>query len=359
MPISLPKIQSLLYKIGFMIDTYFIVADKCEYIKCNSINTGESIIIKIARSFDFRPQQSSGVYNLNLIDFEVGENITEKYSEYPSKKELKKKYGELIKLATTVNDDEMEADLENKYKMNLELKSIEKDQLIVVKSCFRQLRRMALVLTGLKYKMCILHHQYLSIVNDEDVIDSFYIRGYDISKATRIFLIVIDLEYFYEKMQSINHDIDIIQESVYNVLDKNSTETNDVFVKISKSLQTHEGSNILNINKKKVEIQGQITKYKAQLIILTKKQDELVSQYSELNTKSTSYFNDANVITRKGTIKKQLDSVDIEKQKILSDLVSLREKCDNIYLSADNIEFDNCIMMNGILKNLEDIQKIN
>ncbi|MEI7441704.1 MAG: hypothetical protein WCK43_08780, partial [bacterium] len=141
----------------------------------------------------------------------MGENIAEKYSEYPSKNDLKKKYGNMLKLATAVNDEEMEADLENKYKMNLELKSVERDQLIVVKSCFRQLRRISLILTGLKYKVCILNHQYLSVVNDDNVIDSFYIRSYDVANSARRFYVMIDLEYFYEKIQSIEYDIQSIQ----------------------------------------------------------------------------------------------------------------------------------------------------
>lgn len=356
MPISLQKIQTLLFKSGFIIDTFFIISDKCEYIKCNSINTGETIVIKISRSYSFRPGASC-VYNLNLIDFEVGENIAEKYSEYPSKKDLKKKYGHLLKLSTSVNGEEMEADLENKYKMNLELKTVERDQLITVKSCFRQLRRISLVLTGLKYKVCILNQQYLTVVNDDDVIDSFYIRSYDVANSARRFYIMIDLEYFYEKLQSIDYDVHSIQESIYSVLDRNSVETRDVFLQITKELPQHAG-NIEQINNTKMSTQTEITKLKDALKTLNTRQDDLLKQHSELNTKSTSYFNDAGVISKKGVIKKQLDSVDAEKQKLLNDLQHLKSAVDTIYLSADNIEFDNCIMMNGIIKNLEDIKTI-
>jgi len=356
MPISLHKIQTLLYKSGFIIDAFFVISEKCEYVKCNSINTGETIFIKISRSYSFRPQASS-IYNLNLIDFEVGENIAEKYSEYPSKNDLKKKYGNMLKLATAVNDEEMEADLENKYKMNLELKSVERDQLIVVKSCFRQLRRISLILTGLKYKVCILNHQYLSVVNDDNVIDSFYIRSYDVANSARRFYVMIDLEYFYEKIQSIEYDIQSIQDSIYSVLDRNSAETTEVFAQISKELPQHEG-NGAHISKTKIDSQTEIANLKSQLATLNTRQDDLLKQHAELNTKSTSYFNDAGVISKKGVIKKKLDVVDTEKQKILTDLQSLKSKVDNIYLCADNIEFDNCIMMNGILKNLQDIKSV-
>lgn len=356
MPISLKKIQTLLYRSGFIIDEFYFISEKCEYVKCNSINTGETIVIKISRSFSFRPDASS-MYNLNLIDFEVGENVTEKYSEYPSKKDLKKKYGNMLKLATSVNDEQMEADLENKYKMNLELKTVERDQLIVVKSCFRQLRRISLVLTGLKYKVCILNQQYFTVVNDNDVIDSFYIRSYNGGNPERRFYVMIDLEYFYEKMQSIDYDVQTIQESIYAVLDRNSVETGEVFSQISKELPQHEGNSV-EINKTKIDTQTAIAAIKAQLATLNTRQDELLKQHSELNTKSTSYFNDAGVISKKGAIKKKLDVVDSEKQKLLNDLQNLKRKVDDIYLSADNIEFDNCIMMNGILKNLEDIKTI-
>ena len=356
MPISLQKIQSLLYKSGFVIDSYFVIADKCEYIKCNSINTGESILIKISRSFSFRPTSAGNTYNLNLIDFEVGENVMEKYSDYPSKNELKKKYGNMIKLATTVNSEEIEADLENRYKMNLELKSLEREQLVIVKSCFRQLKRIALVLTGLKYRVCIIHHKYLTIVNEDTVIDSFYIRGYQESKH-KMFFVMMDLEYFYEKIQSIDHDLEIIQHSIYTILDRNSVENNGVFEHISRELQQYAGAN-LQISKKKVDIQASIIKYKQQLTALNNQQDVLIKQYSELNTQSTSYFNDANVITKKGAVKKQIDAVDLEKQKLFTILLNLKRTFDDIYLSTDNIEFDNCILMNGIIKNMDDIKNM-
>jgi len=356
MPINLQKIQTLLYKVGFIIDTFFVISEKCEYIKCNSINTGETLVIKICRSFSFRPR-APNIYNLNLIDFEVGENIAEKYSEYPSKKDLKKKYGGMLKLATTVNEEEMEADLENKYKMNLELKSIERDQLIVVKSCFRQLRRISLVLTGLKYKVCIINQQYFTVVNGDDVIDSFYIRSYDCANPARRFYVMVDLEYFYEKIQSIDYDIQAIQESIYTVLDRNSVETGEVFAQISAELPKHEG-NSANINQIKIMTQESIMKLKAQLVTLNTTQAALLEEHGELNTKSTSYFNDASIISKKGIIKKKIDSVDIEKQKILRDLETFKKKVDHIYLCADNIEFDNCIMMNGILKNMQEIKSV-
>jgi len=358
MPISVQKIQTLLYKIGFIIDTYFVISDKCEYIKCNSINTGESILIKISRSFSFRPSSANNVYNLNLIDFEVGETIMEKYSDYPTKKELMKKYGGMLKLATTVNDAEMEADLENKYKMNLELKSLEREQLVVVKSCFRQLRRISLVLTGLKYKVCILQHKYMTVVGDDDVIDSFYIRNYDDATNIKNFFIMIDLEYFYEKIHTIDHDMDVIQDSIYTILDKNSAETGDIFTQISTQLQAYDSGTNVSITNKKIDIKASITKYKTQLLALNKRQDDLLKQYSDLSTQSTNYFNDANTLTRKGGVKKQIDVVDSEKQKVLREILTLKRKFDDMYLSTDNIEFDNCILMNGILKNLEEIKKI-
>ena len=358
MPISIQKIQGLLYKIGFIIDSYFIISDKCEYIKCNSINTGESIIIKISRYFSFRPVGSEGVYNLNLIDFEVGDNVMEKYSEYPSKKELVKKYGNMLKLAPSINDDEMEADLENKYKMNLELKSLEREQLVAVKSCFRQLRRISLVLTGLKYKVCIVHQQYFTVVNDENTIDSFYIRNYTLANPNKMFFIMIDLEYFYEKLATINHDIDAIQESIYGILDKNSYENGGTFTQLAAHLATYNGGTGVHIANKKAEMKTLIARYKAQLLELNKKQDEVLAQFTDLSSQSSTYFNDAAIISQKGVLKKQIDALDKEKQKILKEIITLKRTCDDMYLSTDNVEFDNCILMNGIIKNLAAIKKI-
>ena len=53
MPVSLGKIEKMLLDNKFVITSFYILEEKCEYVKTFSINSGETLIIHIPREYDF------------------------------------------------------------------------------------------------------------------------------------------------------------------------------------------------------------------------------------------------------------------------------------------------------------------
>lgn len=347
MSISLNRLQTLFISGGFVIDTFFVIAGKCEYVKCNSINSGETILVRLSRSYGFIPNNG---YELKLIDFDVGNSVSQKYSEYPNRNELFKKYGKLIKLDDPINETDLESELESKYKKNLEMKSLEKEELVIVKNCFTQIRRVSLILTDLRYKLSMIHDKYLTIVGNDDKIYSFYISGYDRPDPSKLIMVSMDIEYFYEKVKTIDDDLLIIRSNMYQTLDKNTQENQNIFLTLNKKLSTVHESSFVN---QKETIQKNIAKHDEQLKKLNIRERDILTEISELEKNKTTFYQDISKINRKALLEKQLGIIDIEKKKILEEAYKLKKRADNMYLILDNIEFDNCILINAILKNIQ------
>lgn len=356
MPLNLLKVQKLLYSAGFIIDTYFIVGKQCQYVKCSSIITGDSLVLHIASGYDFIVDtQASNAHIIRLIDFDAGDNVAEKYGDYPDKKELSDRYGQSLKLSGEMNDDELEAEMENNYKKTIDLKCMEREQIMIIKDCFRQLKRLALSMQGIRYSVCIFQDKYFSIV-DEDLVDCYYIKNFS-TDSRRLFFVVCDLEYFYEKMSNINTDIETIKTSIYRLLDKNAETNIDTLSKIMKRLLTTDMSD-KEINKKKTEYIAQIQRYKTQLDEFSKNERQIMSEMKGEKSTEGGFFNDTAYINKKAGLQAKLDSIDNERQKVIRVIVELRQKCDSIYLNTDKIEFDNCILANGISKNFIDLDTV-
>ena len=351
MPLNLLKVQKLLYGVGFIIDTYFIIGKQCQYIKCSSIITGDSLVLHIASGYDFIVDiNADNAHVIRLIDFDVGDNISEKYGEYPDKKELADKYGQSLKLSEELNQDGLESEMENNYKKNIDLKCMEREQVMIIKDCFRQLKRLALSMQGLRYSVCIFQDKYFSIV-EEEMVDCYYIKNFS-TDSRRLFFTVCELEYFYEKMGSINLDIETIKTSIYRLLDKNAETNIETISKIMKGLVATDNREII---KKKTEYTVQIQKYKIRLDEFAKSESQIIAEMRSDKSTDGGFYNDTSFINKKAGLQAKLDSINNEREKVIRIIVELRQKCDNIYLNTDKIEFDNCILANGISKNFTDL----
>ena len=145
--------------------------------------------------------------------------------------------------------------------------------------------------------------------------------------------------------------------SIYKLLDKNSELNVDTLSKIVKRLTTIDISDKETI-KRKTEYTMQIQKYKTQLDEFAKSEKQLMSEMKIDRKSDGGFFNDASFINKKAALQAKMDSIDTERQKIIRIIVELRQKCDNIYLNTDKLEFDNCILANSLSKNLQDLDGI-
>ena len=100
-----------------------------------------------------------------------------------------------------------------------------------------------------------------------------------------------------------------------------------------------------------------IKKYKEQLEEFARREKQLLLDIKNI-ANSGDFFGDTSYIQRKTGIQSSINSIDADRQKLIKILVDTRHKCDNIYLSSDKIDFDNCILANGISKNFSYLDMI-
>jgi hypothetical protein len=354
MPLNLLKVQKLLYSAGFLIDTYFVMGNLCRFLRATSIVTGDNIIIFISSTYDFILEDNvDTVFSIKLIEFENGNKVSEQYGDYPTGKVILDMYGQSVNIKDESKDDQLEAEMENNYKKKIDLKSMDRDQIVILKDCCRQLRRLYLAMHGVRYSLCIIQDNYLCIV-DDDNIDCYYVKRFN--SESRSFIVVADLEYFYEKLQSVNTDINLIKSSIYSVLDKNTTTNIETLVNVTKKL------NAVNIGDKKIsrkkqDYMQQLQRHKIRLEEYAKQEKSLKGEIGSIETDG-GFFNDAIRINKRAGLESQIDEINGERQKLIKLVVQLRKKCDNLYLNSDRVDFDNCILVNSIAKNFSELEEI-
>lgn len=354
MPLNLLKVQKLLYSAGFLIDTYFISGKNCKFIRATSIITGDSIVIYISSSYDFFVDENQeNTFALKLIDFENGDSVAEQYGDNPTGKDLSDMYGRNIAIKDKTKEDQLEAEMENNYKKKIDLKCMMKDEVIIVKDCCRQLKRLALSMNGVRYKLSIMKSKYFCVVN-EDIVDCYYVRKFNTDG--RSFFIVADLEYFYEKIQTINSDIDIIKASIYSVLDKNSKSNTEILSKIVKKLNSSSIGDA-KVSRQKNEFSQQLQRHRIRLEEYSKREKVIKDTLGSLQNDG-GFFNDTAYINKKAGLESEIDEINNERQKIIKLVIQLRQKCDTLYLTSDKIDFDNCILVNTIAQNLNDMEEL-
>ena len=369
MPLNLGKVEKLLADNKFIITAFYCYGDLCRYLKLFSTETSETLFLLVSSEFDFVLKQppehlQAPVHHLKLIDFESGQNVVEKYSEYPDDKQVGEKYEHEINLAKAdekKDSEDLEDQMENNYKKKIFLNDFEKDQVVILKDCYRQLKRLALSLQDLRYSIAIQHEKYLLTVENEDEIMCYFASS-QTTDNKRVFNVVSDLPYFYEKSSVICYDIESIRQGLYKVLDKNhhlNAENLDKMVHMLIDIQPL----LLKTSQKKTEYNMYLQKYKKLLANILEHESKLLEEISSLNEQrsknsANNFFGDATFVHQKGKLEDKVKECKKMRQTILRNVDEVQTMSDNLYLMIDKTEFDSTIMIDSIIKNLTELDKL-
>ena len=103
---------------------------------------------------DFNEKQN---FNISIVDFNTGDTLQERYSDYPDTKQLEEKYKQTINIDD--NNENLEYTLENKYNHKTLLNDMTKTNIKLIKNCFRQLKRISLSVQDLRYRLSIFNNK--------------------------------------------------------------------------------------------------------------------------------------------------------------------------------------------------------
>jgi hypothetical protein len=361
MPLKLSKLENLLFENRLLLKAIYNKNETCIFIKVFSIDTGIFFFISINDDYNFKIkaedilQRGNGIesYSLDKIVYKEGESIIEKYSAYPSDKEIQTNYE--ITLKKDFQDAELEANLENNYKKKIFLKDLQKELDLSLKDCIRQLKRLSLSFENIKYSLCIMEDKLFVFSNGQKV-KPYFIENQN-TESNRLFFVITTLEFFYENPKHIIEDIKDIKIALFSVLDKNSKQNIEKLVFMLSKFDTY-GEILKLISSNKRKHLKLVREYENFLLNTQKGEKEVLEEILVMEDNyENGKLNDTNYVHRKRILDEKKTSILKQKQQLLKNLIQLSNYCDNLYLKSDKVDFENIILVDAITKNLQDINK--
>jgi hypothetical protein len=145
-----------------------------------------------------------------------------------------------------------------------------------------------------------------------------------------------------------------IKESVYKIISRNHTHSLDSIKGLIKSLHESFSSDDL-ISIKQTELDSLIKKT---LDLLEKTNTQLSLLLDEYTNVDSAKISDDTRILEKSRIERKIQSTEEVKQKILNNIISLKEQKDKMFLLIDQIEFDTSIFVNCIIKRMKEFDQM-
>lgn len=364
MPLSLYKLEKLLSLKGFIASKFFVMDGICMYIEVLSIINAEIFLMYIPSKYKFRVDKESSTtsYKIKYIDLDETDNIVDNYAGELDENTIENTYKEVdINMSPSIKGGDIGQQLEENYKRHITLKDILTEDFKEVRDIVRQLKRLKFCVQNVKYKIAILYKNYLCSIKRDDSIECYSIRKYDWKKSKKLF-ITVDLELFYEKIDSLILNMAIIRKGIYHILDKNHFTHNRTFQQL-----LEDKNNIINfsestyIKKKEYEKYLKEAQEMLEAINTTEKHTlekiyEINEQYNNINLKGLhNDIEKSHIITKYNN---KLQEVQKIKEDIVKTIFELKTKRENNMLNVDKIMFDNNVMLECVMRNFSELSKL-
>lgn len=361
MTLSIFKLEKLFASSGFLINKYFGMGGICMFIELISIKDGSSFMIYIPSKYEFNLPNGKNVYKIDYLDTQSNDDKVDEYIDSRSD-QIEKNYNdiEFIMSPPKKNNLDMTRHLEESYNRPLTLKNLSEHDSCVIKDINRHLNRLKYCIQHIKYSVGIHYKNYIASIRHGEI-NIYFIKKYQGDDLRKLF-IVADLELFYEKIETINNDISVVKEGIYNVLNKNhSSHTNRLKKMIDEKNNFIDSAD--SIYKKKTEYEFNIQRFEKLLYDINKSEKDMIKKiykYQERlrDEKTSGIHGDIEKIHIKNALEQELKKITSVKQDIMKNLNILKGELENIFLSTDKILFDNIIMFDLIIKNFKTLSEI-
>ena len=364
--LSFKKLEKLIMNKGFYINEIFIIDGYITYLDISSLKNIENFILYIPTNYDITiDEHTKNVYKIKNIEIDEHGEFAKNCIEDPDDNDIENNYNkiDLDFKPEYETQNSLEDHLKDNYIRPINLKNHKKDDINQCKYIFNQLSRLKFCVQNLKYKLTILYKNYLCCIKRDDTLSCFMIKGdYKVAENKKLF-VTLDLEIlFKDNEKKILNDIKTIRESIYKILNNNQTKHNkiliDMILEINKVNLYSE--NVLTKNKKyseyinKLQILFENNEKVEEDII--KKIESIKEEYSDPSKNTLHYdIEKSHLISKK---EKELDDINNNRNKIIKNITDIKLNKENIILEVDKILFDNIIMINSIINNIQKLSKI-
>lgn len=340
---SINKFEELLITNGMLPQRYFVINDLCSYIEVLCIKTSDIYMLDIPSKYNFNIHGLGleNIFKLKLLDVDETTDLESlKHNEHADEH-----YSEV-----NITHDNTEEQLEESYKKHINIKDESDIEKLI--NIVKQLKRLMYCVSNIKFKICLIHGKYMCFIHRENYIQCFSIKKY--SSNTKQFIISVDIETLYKRMDSITTDVGQVRDDIFKILNKNHTTHNSSLKKIAEQ-SLNSVSNSDAIYTYKIEYQRNIKKLEKMLLDIIDNEDKIVYQLSELDSDQVY---DNNKSLKKSKLDNELKKIMDVKKDIMNNILDLRIKCQNLFMLSDQIIFDNTLMLDKINKNIKEFNSL-
>jgi hypothetical protein len=364
MTLSFNKLEKLLSEKGLLPKKYFTIHDLIIYVEVLSLSNAGCFLLYIPSKYEIEISGGDDVYKVKYVNVTEDGHIPEDYAGEPDVADLRKNYDcGGIDLVSNENQSDMQGYLEEKYKYPVSLKSAGNKDVVKLKEVFRQLRRLKFCTQTLNYKLAIVFNRHLCCIRRDDTYECFAIQGESLGEEKRL-MVTIDLETLYEKIDTVSLDIKTIRDGVCKVLDKNQNKhVRNIQRMLEQKNKLIVFAGIVKEKKDKYsKALERLEKLLADLVVVEKKNMDKFIEAEEKFSRQTNLKGMNADIERSNQIYKfetEISRINSIKQELIRNILTARSKRENLALSADNIVFDNIVMIDAVIKNFEKLSNIN
>lgn len=363
MSLSINKLENLLAANGFVPIKYFIINNYCAYIETISMKNASTFIMSIPSKYKFKLKEGNNVYKLRYIELETGMNTADEYAGVPDSFELEKSYTEVELKQHLLRKKENEegnisGHLEEGYKRPVSVKDMSKDDMKDIRNIIRQVRRLKLCVQCISYKIMIMYKTYMCVLDKDDTIECFMIKHHPKILSRRLY-VTCDLELYYENTERIQQDITDVLNGINQVLNKNqATHARNLqtLIKEYQNINVHSDK----VLRKKKEYHLYILKFNTLLLRITNSEKTLIEKIYNINEgeNNKGMQGDISIIKQRAKLEEELLKISNVKKNISKHMHDIREKLDNLSLIMDTVMFDDIIMCDRMLRNLDFIKRV-
>ena len=356
MSLSINKLEELLQNNSILIKTYYVIDSLIIYIEVFSIINSNSFLIYIPSKYSLKPDPHKSIYKLKYLNIEEKLYSDNTYTDEIDNFDLSEYYNEI-----TVNNDNqnLKENLTENYNHPLPLKNINKKDNSILRKIFRQLERMLLCVQNINYKICILYKNYLCCMTRNNDFTHYIIRKYE-GVTNKKIMLSIDLENIYKGRNSVSTDIKTIYRGIYKILENNQNK----YLSSLERLLDYK-NNIVDIyssiNTKKNRYSDSLKKLETLLKSLNieeKKIIEKIMYIRENKNNSTLVRNDIQTLYQLKAHETKIDNINQLKHEIICNILSTRQKYEELILDTDTVFFDNILMIDTINRNFSTIKNL-
>jgi len=361
MELSIEKLNTIISSRSLIPTKYYIYKKKYALIETVSIKNGEIILIWIPDKYTFPYEKNNRsdckYYKLKKIYVGLNENIVDKYGNHVDAKDF---YPELdIKEKNGQGDKHIEDYLIDNYNRPISIDS-SVSNFTEVRDMYRQLSRLKYCVQYINYNLAIISNRFLCMTNIRDEIECFVIRNVEEQNHNnnKKLHVVISLEMLISIDNNFEDDVKSIHSGLSKILDKNQLlHYNKLYELFDKKDDIV--IDIRSIENIKQQGQHMLQKYESLLQVLNEKETEILEKMKKIISQENNTFHtemENKVIQRK--LKEEYDNISKRRDKVREKIFQIHDYISNITLKADEILFDNIVLLKTITTNIEKLQQL-